>query len=280
MTIIWQEETGSRSATIKRLGAKDTSSCDVKFRLTGAYDDVTVHGYAANYFNAFRLRSLSGITMLVVSYDVEHLGGDAWEVTAHYESQGQDDEERPEAMKRSRSFDTTGATHHMSCGYAERKYPDAAPNMNSAIEVDEQNVKGVDVVIPALQWQESYDVPASLVTDAYVKTVASLTGCVNEGNFRSFAAGEVLFAGCSGSQQWDSEKGDGPWSLSFKFIASQNVTGLTVGGITGITKKGHEYLWVRFTGDASQNALLQKPTGVYVNEVYRKASFGVLGIGS
>ena len=280
MTIVWQEESGSRAATIKRLGAKDTSTCDVQFRLTGTTSDTQVHTYARNQANTVRTRVLSGIVMLVTSYDVEHLGGDAWEVTLHYESQGQDDDEQPEAMKRGRSFDTTGATTHMSCGYAEQRYPSTAPNMNAAIEADETNVKGVDVLIPALQWQETYDVPSSVVSNGYVKSVASLTGCVNDAGFRGFDAGEVLFAGCSGSQQWDSEKGDGPWSLTFKFIASQNVTGLTVGGISGISKKGHEYLWVRFTGDASQNALLQKPTGVYVDQVYRTVSFGGLGIGS
>jgi hypothetical protein len=151
--------------------------------------------------------------------------------------------------------------------------------MNCAIEADSDSVKGVDIIVPALSWQETYDVPSGVISDTYIKAVAGLTGCVNSDGFRGFQPGEVLFAGCSGSQQWDSEKGDGPWSLTYKFIASQNVDGLTVGGISGVTKKGHEYLWVRYSGDDTQSALVRKPIGVYVNEVYRKAALSGLGLG-
>jgi hypothetical protein len=89
-----------------------------------------------------------------------------------------------------------------------------------------------------------------------------------------------LFLGASGTQQWDSQKGDGPWNLSYKFIASPNATGLTVGEISDISKKGHEYLWVLYEDDVSDDTLLKKPKAVYVNQVYKTASFAGLGIGS
>jgi hypothetical protein len=97
----------------------------------------------------------------------------------------------------------------------------------------------------------------------------------------------VLFLGCSGSQDWDADKGDGPWSLSYKFVASPNagngetLKALKIGDIGGIVKKGHEYLWVRYeTNFASDtDSLLKRPKWVYVNEVYPSANFAQLGIG-
>jgi hypothetical protein len=92
--------------------------------------------------------------------------------------------------------------------------------------------------------------------------------------------------GCSGQQEWDEKKGDGPWSLAFKFIASPNagsgatLPALSVGDITGIAKKGHEYMWVRYEADVSQKTLIKKPRHVYVNKVYRDGDFSKLGIGT
>jgi hypothetical protein len=274
----WLEDAGSRSAKITRLGTKDKATLQVKFKCFGTFSDTEVHDQAAIFFNANRLYTAAGHIFLVQTYEIEHLGGDAWEVVAHYESMGTDGDE-PDPLKRSRSFDTTGQTTHMNAAYAERRYGENAPDMKGAIGVDADSVKGVDVITPALQWQEQYDVPSQFVGDSYIRAVADLTGKVNSGAFRGFDAGEVLFAGCSGSQQWDSEKGDGPWSLAYKFIASPNATNLSVGGIGGITKKGHEYLWVRYEDDVAQNTLLRKPKAVYVNEVYRSGDFGSLGLG-
>jgi hypothetical protein len=54
-----------------------------------------------------------------------------------------------------------------------------------------------------------------------------------------------------------------------------------VGSITGIEKKGHEYMWVRYEAesDTASKTLLKVPKYVYVNKVYREASFSGLGIG-
>jgi len=107
-----------------------------------------------------------------------------------------------------------------------------------------------------------------------------VTGTTNISNFRGFSAGEVLFVGCSGAQEWDDQKGRGPWSLAFRFVASQNVTNQTIGDISGIDKKGHEYLWVRYEESVDTNALIKKPKYVYVNKVYRESDFSALGIGT
>lgn len=300
MALTWTEDNSSRSATIVRLGRKATSSYSKSWKVFGTTDDSLVHAeanaYASGQFAFWTYPGQPNVQLRAESYTVSYLGDNAWQVTINYEKNGAEDDEQRDPMKRSRSFDTSGGTQHITqatggtvttvggtttTSVTERKYPPStAPSMNSAIGVDGQNVNGVDIVVPALSWTETYDVPAAYVTAAYIKGVAGLTGTVNNATFRTFAAGEVLFMGCSGSQEWDDQKGNGPWSLSYKFVASPNVTAQTIGDISGVEKKGHEYLWVRYEDAVSSNELVKKPKYVYVNKVYRDGNFSGLGIGS
>ena len=300
MALTWIEDNSSRSATIVRLGRKATSSYSKSWKVFGTTDDGLVHSeanaYASGQFAFWQYPGKPDVQLRAESYTVAYLGDDAWQVTINYEKNGAEDDDQRDPMKRSRSFDTSGGTQHITqatggtvttvggtttTSVTERKYPPgSAPSMNSAIGVDGQSVNGVDIVVPALSWTETYDVPAAYVTAAYIKGVAGLTGTVNNAAFRTFAAGEVLFMGCSGSQEWDDQKGNGPWSLSYKFVASPNVTAQTIGDITGVEKKGHEYLWVRYEDSVSENELVKKPKYVYVNKVYRDGNFAGLGIGT
>lgn len=289
------ETSDSRSATLQRIGKRATSSVTVDFLAFGTSVDTEVHTYCNTFFSTNRFYVVGQYTLMVESYTVEYQGDECFKVTATYVLDGAEGPVDPTAnpLRRSRSFDTSGGTTHITQAESEYRYAatGTAPDQFKAIGVDGDSVAGVDIVTPALQWTEQYDVPSYYVTAAYIKTVASLTGTVNNAAFRTFQPGEVLFVGCNGNQQWDAEKGDGPWSLQFKFIASPNrglptgVTGpattpaITVGSISGIVKKGHEYLWVRYEDDVGDNTLLKKPKHVYVNQVYRESDFTGLGIG-
>jgi hypothetical protein len=281
--LTWVEDNNSRSATIHRLGRRGQSSYRKSWKLFGSSDDLVVHddvnttlSLGALYWQ-YPNQPLN--VLQAESYSLEYLGDDAWQLEVTYTSNGADSDEQPQPLNRSRSFETGGSTTHITQALAETKFG-SGPAMNSAIGVSPDSVAGVDVVVPQFNWTEAYDVPARYVTQAYIVSLHNLTGTVNIDTFRGFAAGEVLFLGASGTQQWDSQKGDGPWNLSYKFIASPNATGLTVGSIPGIAKKGHEYLWVLYEDDVSDDTLLKKPKAVYVNQVYKTASFAGLGIGS
>jgi len=227
------------------------------------------------------------------SYSVEYQGDDCWKVTINYEKIGADDSTQTAPLKRARSFDTSGGTKHVTesvTGADKAAYAAGGTtptSMGGAIGVDDNGVNGVDVVDPALQWQESYDVPSNYVTSAYIRNLAILTGTVNEAAFRGFAAGEVLFVGASGSHEWDDQRGYGPWSLSFKFVASPNagagktLPALTVDTITGIEKGGHDYLWIQFAKieDSAKAQMARRPFAVYVDKVYKDGDFSLLGIG-
>jgi hypothetical protein len=117
--------------------------------------------------------------------------------------------------------------------------------------------------------------PRADITLAYVKLLADMTYRTNAADFFGFAAGELLFIGASGQEATDSDP-----EVTFNFIASANATALTIGEITGVAKKGHEYLWVYFEdeGDDSAKKTVKRPLSAYVEQVYESANFNALGI--
>jgi hypothetical protein len=303
MALAWIEDNSSRSATIVRLGRKAVSSYSKSYKVFGTVDDTVVHAEANAYITGqlayWTYPGQPNVQLRAESYSVSYLGDDAWQVSIAYEKQGAEDDDQRDPLKRSRSFDTSGGSQHITQAIdnvtvltggggattvttaGERIFgPNNPPSFKGAIGVDGSSVNGVDIVVPALTWTETYDVPSQYVSAAYIRGVAGLTGSVNNASFRTFAAGEVLFMGCSGAQEWDDQRGNGPWTLSYKFVASPNVTAQKIGDITGIEKKGHEYLWVRYEDAVSSNELIKRPKAVYVNKVYRDGNFANLGIGT
>lgn len=283
MPLTWVEDNESRSATVMRLGKKGQGTYTKSWKLFGNTDDYAVHAEVASNLNTtpYYTHPTQPLKKFWVdSYTLEYLGDDAWQLKVTYIQSGADDNEQQDPLKRTRSFDTGGGTYHKTQAETESRYGNNAPDMQKAIGVDSDSVAGVDVVIPALTWTETYDVPSEYVTADYIKSLGNLTGTVNDDTFRTFPAGEVLFVGASGSQEWDDQKGDGPWSLSYKFVQSPNADDLTVGTINGISKKGHEYLWVRYEPAVDGNDLLKRPKHVYVNGVYKDGDFSQLGIGT
>lgn len=65
-----------------------------------------------------------------------------------------------------------------------------------------------------------------------------------------------------------------------RFAANPNRTGIAIGDITGIDKKGWEYLWVRYEDveDAGAKMIVKRPAAVCAEKVYKEGDFGLLGI--
>jgi hypothetical protein len=101
------------------------------------------------------------------------------------------------------------------------------------------------------------------------------------GAFKGFQPGEVLFLGASGARRGTDPDDD--WEITFRFAppASPNATGISVGDISGISKKGWEYLWVRYADqeDTGSHAIVKRPVAAYVERVYESGSFAALQLG-
>lgn len=181
-------------------------------------------------------------------------------------------------------FETSGGTQHVTqsrqtiASYASGGGD--APDFRGAINVTPDGVEGVDIVVPTFSWSETHVIEDAVVTNAYKGSIHTATGRVNSDVFRGFNPGELLFMGAQGRKRGDPSQPN-PWDISFRFAASPNATGLTVGDITGIDKKGWEYLWVLYepTEDGVANTIVRRPRAVYIEKLYLEANFAAaLGI--
>lgn len=302
MALTWIEDSTSRSSTIYRLGRRDPSTRTRVWNVIGTSNEDVLHAdinvKLSTLYTYWTYPGQPLVKLRAENYSVSYQGDDAWLVTVAYEKLGADDPTQTGPLKRVRSFDTTGGTQTITQargGSAGELVYDSTgflavnpPTMKGAVNVDDRGVNGVDIVVPQLTWTEQYDVPSTYVTNAYVRSVHLLTGSVNAAPFRGFVKGEVLFLGMTGQQEWDAQRGDGPWSLSYKFVASPNrgpdLGGLPaepIGNITTYNKYGHDFLWVRYASvdDANNNLMLRQPLNVYINKVYPDGDFSKIGIG-
>ena len=271
------EKHDSRKITTGEDGA--ARSAEFVYTLTGVADEnsariLATNSTASTYGDLIR----KSITLEPVHVDTTDLAACIWEITVQYGEQT-----APEEGESSFSFDTGGGTQHITQSLGtvgSYAASGTAPDFGGAIGVTHDNVEGVDITIPVYNFSETHYLPASQVTSAYKGTLFNLTGKVNSGSFRGLAAGECLFLGASGSRRGTAPEDD--WEITFKFAGSPNRSGITVGPISGISKKGWEYLWVRYADveDAASNTLVKQPVAAYVEKVYEEGNFGALGIGS
>jgi hypothetical protein len=177
------------------------------------------------------------------------------------------------------TFDMTGGERHITQSIATvgkfgRGYTPAG--YSGAIGVKADSVEGVDITVPVYKFSQTHVIDNSVVTNEYKGRLFRLIGKVNDADWGGFAAGEVLFLGPSGSRKGRK----GKWEITFSFAASPNETDLTIGEITGISKKGWEYLWIEFVqelvGEAGNRRLGWVPDAVFVEQVYKTGSFADL----
>ncbi len=184
----------------------------------------------------------------------------------------------PESVLR-RGFDATGGTIRLFASQNTQRYPRpgrTAPDFRGLIGVKDGDPEGVDVTIPALRLNYRYRWPANTITNAYVKAAAGLVGSTCTSSFDTYNAGELLLLGVSGEIVDDT-----PTEITYAFAASADVSGLSIGDISGIVKGGHDYLWIAYEeeADGAAKKAVKRPLAVYVERVYRRLSWGGLGLG-
>lgn len=165
------------------------------------------------------------------------------------------------------AWDTTGHTTHITQAYNTIATPAGGPEIFDAISISGDSVQGTDVVRPSLRYSETWVVPAALaVSGPFITAVYTLTGTVNQQPFRFFAAGEVLFMGARA--QW---QGGEPFvAVTFDFECRPNNPNEYVNGITGVARKGWQYLWIMYESKEDTDRLVQMPKYCYVQDVYEE----------
>jgi hypothetical protein len=263
MSIAVHEKWESRETT-----EGESPSVDLVYIIRGTDDDLAAKEALAEASPVF----YDGLVRQ--SLHIERVAEDIWEGSARYGPL-----QPRQTGDSTYQFDTGGGTQHItqSLQTVGRYAPPGktAPDFQGAIGVTHDNVEGVDITVPVYNFSETHYLSDAAVTPAYKATLFFLTGKVNGGPFRGFQMGEVLFLGASGSK-----RGTEDWEITFRFAASPNVAGLVVGDIGGISKRGWEYLWVRYADaeDMASGTLVKRPIAAYVEQVYPYGDFGGLGI--
>lgn len=207
---------------------------------------------------------------------VDPVGYEQWKVTVPYATAKQ------ETGSCRWTFDTTGGTVHITASKATiGKYAASgtAPDYKQLIGVNGEDVQGADVVIPALKLTCHFRHPAAVISLSRIKYLADITGTVNSVPWNTFAAGEVLFLGCSGSEGTDAET-----EVQYQFACSANSSSLTIGDVANVVKKGHHLAWIKYE-DGTDTAggttyPVKKPQFVYVERVYEEINLSLaLGFG-
>ncbi|MDY7011419.1 MAG: hypothetical protein SVV80_11815 [Planctomycetota bacterium] len=198
----------------------DNASVEMVYVLAGTSDDLTAKTLIENS----TAETYDGLTRQSINLEPEWVdtasGDGQWLATIRYGVKPP-----AEVGESSFSFDTGGGTQHITQSISTvSKYAPpgkTAPDFQGAVGVTHDNVEGVDITVPVYNFSETH-----YIDDGDVNKGAyfALTGKVNNAAWKGFAAGEVLFLGASGSK-----RGSDDWEITFRFAASPNKTGLTVG---------------------------------------------------
>lgn len=206
----------------------------------------------------------------------EMVGPEEWDITIVYGPTA------PVAWNSSQvipewSFSVDEETVHLTQSIATTaKYASSgtATDHKGAVNVQpDGSVEGYDSSVASLSWTETLYLPWAAWGPTYLAALKNCVGKWNSTAFRIWSAGEVLLRRARGKPA-----GQAYVQIEFDFLASENVTGLTVGDITGIDKRGWDLLWIEYepVKDATANALAARPKHVYVEQVRYSANFSEL----
>jgi hypothetical protein len=256
------------------------------YMVTGISDPLELRLYVEEQLSGTYLH------MAARKYSVEPVSPDIWQVTVPYEQRlpEKKDKDRPTGSKKL-SFEIGGGTQTVKyslqtmANYARDGAPGSAPDYEKAINVSQQGEPdGTDIYVPSFTFSIKKYLPKAAMTSAYIKKLFQMCATTNNGDWVAtddqisidFVDQEVLFLGVSGS-----ERNDDDYDLDFKFAASPGLEDGTAGSITGINKKGWEYLWAQFKPVEHPTDLdktIWVPYYVYVERMYKPTNFADLGL--
>lgn len=209
----------------------------------------------------------------------EHVGGGFWYLTAEYSAVDQSTAPVQPGEQPRTEFDTTGGdrvlrTHAtLRGGYAGPGLSTAA-DYGDAINVVDGVPNGVEVETGGGVLTITQVITPAQASNTYVRKLMTYAKkVVNAATFKGFAAYEVRFMGAR-----ITTRGDGDLDLTRVFQVAQNVSSGSYAGVSGIDKRGHEYIWAAIERQADATALTVVPRvlGVYVHELYEPIDFGEL----
>ena len=249
----------------------------LRFQVTGTEDDAL----AVAMVDTFAPLLYHGLLKQKIAIDPGE-APDIWYCDAQYSPM-----QRPEPGKVQWQFQLGGASTHITHALAHvASYvaSGSAPNHQGRDQRPQGRQRGtgrrrrdIGGAGGAWTWSETHWIPYASFTPAYVRALylMAVATPVNSGAWRVWSAGEVRLLGVSGTAS-----GENQVELNFSFAAEPNVTGLIIGSIPDIVKKGWDYLWVEYETreDPGSHTMVKRPLAVHVEQVYGYGNFASLGL--
>lgn len=163
------------------------------------------------------------------------------------------------------------------------KYPATAKDAGGFIGWDgkTKDVEGCEVLAPTMRKTFTKLIRRSALNAAWERRMFTVVRHVNSKKFKGWEPGEVLFIGCSYS---GSDESGELILVNFNFAIAPNESNVEITPDIVISKKdGWHYVWampddtIQTVADAKQ--LKKTVIGAYVEQVYKTADFGILGLG-
>jgi hypothetical protein len=264
MTVEFRELLGSREFM-----TGSSAHLTLRFAVGGESDALTVAIAVRNYAPLVYADLVRG------AISCKPQGEDLWFADVNYGLRKAADEDVAEW-----SFTISESSQHITHSLSTvSSYPGNAPDFKQALNVTgtgaDKVVEGAEVGMTVFDWSETLYLPFTSWTPTYCRRLYNTQGRYNDAKFRIWAAGEVLLKLVTGGPH-----GQSVVRLDFSFGVEPNVSGRQIGDITGIDKKGWEYLWVfsEMEEDTDAHELCPQPKGVYVEQTRYSANFAQLGL--
>ncbi len=199
---------------------------------------------------------------------IQELGNGHWEGDVPYSTldRGDTGDVRWSFNIGTQSVTITHALAHVAT------YPDGGDPHKGAIGVtvdgNGQTVKGCQALVPYFTWDEEHFYPAPIVAShAFIQNLEALVSTCNESAWRIWGAQELLLLGAesSGTKNMGDELAVG---VKYRFASARTKTNQTIGDITGITKTGHNYLWIEYEEQEADGIGTSRPVRVHTERIY------------
>jgi len=255
-------------------GSVGSNSGDIYSAIVkGSKDDNADDAYTVTVYAATHFSPVSPQGNIINNLARKRIAPYTWEFTATYSSPTWERQTNDAQF----SFTTGGGTQHITTSRETiGKFV-----VTGGTPIDFQNgigvsgtgeVEGVDIHVSSFDFKTTFYAPQNLLTTNYVGSMKNLTDCANsdtvnlniDGIQITFQPGELLYLGAEGQKR----KGFSDWELTLNWSGQKNVSNATIGPITGITKRGWDYLWVYYEVAKQDNHLPPLPIQVNVERVY------------
>lgn len=271
-------------AVVERLGLEgiasfDGPSVEQPYLVTGA-EFAAAAALVESQLPAFIV--VGGITCIFQGYRFRELGPGAWEFFAKY---GRRESVPTNAIQS--QWDATGGTSHITQSIntvgqffdpADLANGGVVHVFNEVIGVSSDGVEGTDIETPGLLFQYTVYVPTANWTPTYRARLRALTKKINNAAWTSPEGDTFEIAECRYRGFQSSRRGFDDVEVTHLFHAEKNRTGIEIGAITNITKRGQDYLWVRYVDQegAAGAPILKRASAVFVEQVYEFGNFADL----